>query len=321
MKDKYLEYTVEQLVEDESFARWIRDTSIQNEREKKNWLEQHPQMQEKMVEASMIIKGLNFKEVDVTQISTPKLWQRIEEDIKQTETGQRSNIRFIYYAAAVAASLLLLITFGVLAPSTTIKSEPGTVVSHLLPDQSSVQLNDDSRIKYRAESFPEDRQINLQGEAFFSVVKGSPFVVETKHGTVEVLGTSFNVFSHDNHFAVQCKTGKVKISAENNDLILTAGQSAHLDEKRMLTRNPAPRNNLTWLEGIYQYENAPLWEVANELERQFDVRINLDENVQEIKYTGFFADDHLDKALQSVFWPLKLRAEQKGKIIMVKSSN
>ena len=38
-----------------------------------------------------------------------------------------------------------------------------------------------------------ERSVNLDGEGFFKVAKGSKFDVETSAGTVSVVGTQFNV--------------------------------------------------------------------------------------------------------------------------------
>ena len=50
------------------------------------------------------------------------------------------------------------------------------------------------KFQFDKKRFTDERIIQLRGEAFFEVEKGSRFVVQTGKGAVEVLGTSFNVF-------------------------------------------------------------------------------------------------------------------------------
>jgi transmembrane sensor len=68
----------------------------------------------------------------------------------------------------------------------------------VLPDGTQVWLNSDSKLQY-AESFSgETREVSLEGEAFFDVVKDPkrPFIVHTSAIDIRVLGTSFNVKSY-----------------------------------------------------------------------------------------------------------------------------
>jgi ferric-dicitrate binding protein FerR (iron transport regulator) len=66
----------------------------------------------------------------------------------------------------------------------------------VLPDQSIVWLNNNSEISFDQNLNQQKvRKVKLRGEAFFEVQPdpARPFQVETPHGLIEVLGTSFNV--------------------------------------------------------------------------------------------------------------------------------
>lgn len=68
----------------------------------------------------------------------------------------------------------------------------------VLPDGTQVWLNSDSKLQY-AESFSgATREVTLEGEAYFDVVKNPkrPFIVHTSAIDIRVLGTSFNVKSY-----------------------------------------------------------------------------------------------------------------------------
>ena len=49
-----------------------------------------------------------------------------------------------------------------------------------LPDNSQVSLNALSSVTYNESSWDENRELTLNGEAFFKVEKGSTFEVKTK---------------------------------------------------------------------------------------------------------------------------------------------
>lgn len=68
----------------------------------------------------------------------------------------------------------------------------------VLPDGTRVWLNALSKLEYPAEFSADKRQVAVTGEAYFEVTenKDKPFIV-TSHGqTIQVLGTSFNVYAY-----------------------------------------------------------------------------------------------------------------------------
>src|SRR5690606_15777064 len=84
-----------------------------------------------------------------------------------------------------------------------------------LPDGSLVVLNANSELKYESnwQQAPM-REVWLQGEAFFEVVKTTEekqFIVHTGSLDVEVLGTQFNVHNRHQKVQVVLSSGKVKL--------------------------------------------------------------------------------------------------------------
>ena len=56
-----------------------------------------------------------------------------------------------------------------------------------LPDGSLVTMNSKSTIEFNPDSWESSRILNLSGEAYFKVKKGSQFTVNTSNGDVVVL--------------------------------------------------------------------------------------------------------------------------------------
>ena len=71
------------------------------------------------------------------------------------------------------------------------------------------------------------------------------------------------------------------------------------------------------MEGKFSYENQPLSEVINELERQYDIDIKLEHGLEDLKYTGLFESGDLDTALYLITWPLHLKSSTKGKKVTI----
>ena len=106
----------------------------------------------------------------------------------------------------------------------------GKKTTFLLPDNSKVVLNAGSEIKYKKWNWDNNRNLELDGEAYFKVAKGKKFEVTTVLGKVAVLGTQFNVKVRKDRFDVTCFEGRVLVNYQEKELILTPGQSVAFED-------------------------------------------------------------------------------------------
>jgi ferric-dicitrate binding protein FerR (iron transport regulator) len=182
-------------------------------------------------------------------------------------------------------------------------------------------LNAGSTLSYHPFDWINNRQVFLEGEAFFEVKKGSDFQVETSQGTVEVLGTSFNVFARAEKFTVKCFTGKVKVKSEELEKVMEPGEGIRTDDHRKTESfNFKPNQEKDWRTGEFYFEDVPLEEVLKELQRQFDLRLEVQANLANREYTGQFSRSDLNEALKMVFLPMDLKYEyrQDSRILIIK---
>jgi ferric-dicitrate binding protein FerR (iron transport regulator) len=189
---------------------------------------------------------------------------------------------------------------------TAIYADSGKHISVFLPDSSEVVLNAESEIVFNKKTWNENRLVSLSGEAFFKVKKGSRFTVKTTKGNIEVLGTSFNIFARNEKLTVKCFTGRVKVYNTFQNQIITPGEGVKIENGNQIEKY-AFNNQQTadWTKGEFYFESADLKTVFDEIERQYNVKINLPD-ISGRKYTGFFTDKNLDQALQNVCIPMKL---------------
>jgi transmembrane sensor len=209
-------------------------------------------------------------------------------------------------AAGVAAAVAIAWVF--LLPNNRVIKEAtdlAMVKKIELPDGSQAALNASSTLQFE-ENWGDERMVELQGEAFFEVKKGSSFQVRTNHGTVTVLGTSFNVLSRGDDHQVSCKTGKVSVQCGAEEVIITPGQrvtlrQAHLEvETFQLDRKD-------WTDGVFYFENADLSDILEEMERQFSIHITGDQELWAIRgMTTNFSKDNLEQAFLKVGTPAGL---------------
>ena len=155
----------------------------------------------------------------------------------------------------------------------------GDRASLMLPDGTNVFLNGGSRIEYPPVFAGKERRVKLSGEGLFNVVHDAshPFIVETFASEIEVLGTTFNVFTDEEHsrFSTTLAEGKVRVTLmESGDqLTLRPDEMAIFENGQFLKRPADAGNALCWTEGYINVSNVSFGELMSRFERAFDVDI------------------------------------------------
>jgi len=110
-----------------------------------------------------------------------------------------------------------------------------------LPDGSVVTLNRYSSIDYPQTFGSRTRDVQLNGEAFFSVrhIEGKPFVIKASGLLITVIGTSFNVDSRDGKTEVIVETGVVSVKKQASIVSLYPGEKVTVfNADTMLKKEP-----------------------------------------------------------------------------------
>ena len=337
---KYLQYKAADFAEDLDFIRWVQTDFTEYADKWDTFMNDNPSLGDEISEAIDIIELFQFEEPTVTTAQRDNLLTKINNTIdeeaklekvveptptpvaqpkpqpavaKTTATVETSSnpsksiFRYLIPLAA-AACFAAFMFFNTGSDPSIILNDTGIAetTSITLPDQSTVNLNATSSLSFDENNFSKDRKLKLDGEAFFSVEKGQRFMVETKNGTVEVLGTSFNVFSRENFFEVECKSGKVKVVNKSGQSIVLNPNETCKQTGSQLQKTLTKVKESDWTKGIYHFEEMPLSEVISELERQFKVAVVMTADVENKKYTGSFEKKNLKDALHAITWPLGL---------------
>ncbi len=207
-------------------------------------------------------------------------WEAIQAKISAGEKSKviplfRRNRTWISMAASLAIifSLVFLLNQN---GSQSFETAYGEREIIELPDGSKVFLNSGSSVQFNSANWEKERLVELEGEAFFEVEKGQVFTVKSSNGLVQVLGTSFNVLNRNQLFQVSCKTGKVRVSNDEGEQMLTAGLRTELYDSEIIKPEECNLNEIdSWVEnGVYHFENIPLIDAFREIERQYNVTIN-----------------------------------------------
>ena len=255
-------------------------------------------LSEKIVSTATRFKGKTEYDVPDYQSLHTKITRR-----------KKAPTHYLKYVLPIAAVLIIALgVFSLWNPdnATTFETAMNDTKVLTLPDQSVVTLNAESTLTYNEVDWDKDRTLELIGEAYFEVEKGSTFTVKTKDGTIQVLGTKFNVNTRRDYFKVSCFEGKVQVK--------TPLLVEHLIKNDQVTviRGIAQKNMIsfespTWLQQHSTFKNVPLAIVYSELERQYAIQISKTDVGIERVFSGSFTHRDLKEALKSVTAPMQLK--------------
>lgn len=200
---------------------------------------------------------------------------------------------YIRYAAIIVAALSVGFWFFKSFEKGTVNYFAKTDQLIWLPDSSSVVLKAGSSLFLEPSYGKSERQITLDGEAFFDVKpdKQKPFIVHSSHGLVtRVLGTSFLMSTKNTLQKVEVKTGKVQVGNGNEVYaILFAGDRLI---KRVNDTVEIKRHARKLQPETIEFNNLDLRVIASKLMEVYGRSIVIDKSVPEgLKYTATFSSN------------------------------
>ncbi|WP_062052766.1 FecR family protein [Aquimarina longa] len=264
------------------------------------------------------------------------MWEHIaKKTIEKNETSKNSRVISIqkWKKIAVAASLALLLSlswFGrtyLTIPFVTQKNialAPGEEANLHLQDNSKIQLRSASVLEYPSFFAGKNREVKLvNGEAYFKIASDPehPFVVHTDSVNITVLGTQFNIANYplQDQIMITLVEGKIQFKSKEKTVILTPDQQLIYNKKTgdtQLYSNINTAQAIAWTKGELWFDNTPLQEVLNTLERQYEVRF-ITKKQWNLPLTAKFKKQSLNRTLYLLEKSTGLKFTRKGKEITV----
>ncbi|MDH6535718.1 DUF4974 domain-containing protein [Parabacteroides sp. 52] len=221
--------------------------------------------------------------------------------------------RPVFLYAGVAAVLLAIIIPSIAFLYTKDITVPrGQHYTLNLPDGSRTIINAESKLTYKPFWWRISRDVKLEGEAYFDVQKGSEFEVRSGSEIVMVLGTSFNILSRTGQYNVACLSGKVKVKAGNQSVILTKGMQTVFENNTLQSvENEDIEQKISWTKNKFVFNEEPLVNVIREIERQYNIEIVAPENINYIYSGNFTKLDNPEDVLQIIQEPFGIKLKIK----------
>jgi transmembrane sensor len=273
----------------------------------------------------------------------PGLWQSIEDRIS-TRTKRKSIVRKIQ-RWSVAASILLLLSASVFykfflpaTPSSKditsqIDTKPGSKLKIRLPDGTTVWVNGNSHLDYKASEFADkNREVTLVGEAFFDVVKNEklPFVIHTGSINITVKGTAFNVKAYPDQPTIETALirGVIEITTRqapdrkiilkpNEKIVIPVEHARVIPGKikaadtllsqplyavlKLNSKNPERIAETSWLNNMLEFNNETFEELLPRLESWFNIKIYLEDDIiKKKRFSGLIERETIHQTLQAL---------------------
>ena len=237
---------------------------------------------------------------------------------------------------AAAAVLLIAVAVRMTSDSGVTSSTmrvTSTEVRTGIGEQRTIDLTDGSQVVLGAastlrlaEGFGAGaREVFLEGQAFLRVRHDStrPFVVNAGGTRAIDLGTAFEVRAYPNEAVrVAVTEGVVEVRRDTgttDSTVLQPGDVAEVPTtgETVVKRRQNVERLLGWTRGELVFDDAPLSDVARELERWFDVQVRIeDPALRAARWNvSLRISESLDTILKLIETTLGVRAERNGTLV------
>lgn len=255
-----------------------------------------------------------------------RLMSRIDE-IEESHHPRFNFIRLMKYAAIIAVVVVAGgIGYQMLHKSPaeemlTAQANNG-VKQVTLPDGTKVWLNQNTTLKYPTTFNADERNVSLQGEAYFEVTKNphQPFIVEGGAMKVKVLGTVFNFNTRcgNNKEEVALLEGKVQASSDKaeGNYVITPGQKVVLDTQlhKMEIKEVNADLDAVWHNHLIPLKNVNVKDIAQILKRFYRVDFSFASDIDmNMTYSGVIKQSSsIDSVLSALTYTVPIRYTIKG---------
>ncbi|WP_321373182.1 FecR domain-containing protein [uncultured Draconibacterium sp.] len=193
---------------------------------------------------------------------------------------------------------------------TSVVADNGQTSKIILPDSSVVWLNSGTKLTYNNAYSFNNRDLVLEGQAYFSVNRNEliPLTVACSDIKVKVLGTKFDVEAYPNESKINVvlESGVVELQHNQADafnLKMEPGERAqyNLETQKFLVDKVETEDFTNWKEGYLIFRDSPMSEVVEKLERKFNIDIVIKNTRREnSKFNAKFKDEKLPEILDYI---------------------
>ena len=268
--------------------------------------------------------------VDPDEVSVDDAWSKFSSSLTEKETPTKVidwRPLMKVAAAVIVAVGIGLFTYNFISDQVVADQIAMVeVISEVtkqkvtLPDGTEVWLNKGSRLTY-PETFDDQRNVQFEGEGFFTVAKdGKRFIITAPQTQIEVLGTAFNLNTTEKaHTKVTVTEGIVAFTSQDQETKVIAGQEGVFAKaSKTISLNQDPdANAMSWKTGRFVFDNTELSKVISYLNGYYKQEVQIDVKMSACKVTGTFDKLPLREILQEISIILSAEITNKGDSFLI----
>ncbi len=222
--------------------------------------------------------------------ASPRPARQPDRPAVRQATPARRRVSWLTSVVAVLVAVGLAVAFfGTRPPAMQLAEADaaGGIVTRHLSDGTTVRLRPGSKLTYPARFSGDNRDVTLDGEAFFEVAHDPihPFTVTAGPSQTTVLGTSFTVATWGGQTAVELFTGSVSLRSVGADGQPVGEPVTLAPDQQSAVRSGTPPTTpgaghgrdeaLDWLDGRFVFHNTPLADALREIGGTFGAEITV----------------------------------------------
>jgi ferric-dicitrate binding protein FerR (iron transport regulator) len=334
-------YKFEDFVADPSFFNYAKGLDTRDIVRWENWLAKAPVNQKVAEEAREFIAHLIPNHRALPERFVKSEWEHLSRKLGLDPArafaapAPKRGLRFWHVAAACA---LVIFTLGTLFSKVVWKQDAlaqeievlvprGETRNILLPDNTLVYLNSDTRISYKSSFGDKNREVYLTGEAFFDVTydERRPFLVNTPENQIHVLGTAFNVnaYPDEDLHRISLERGKIEVSRHRQDASTMYPDQTYLllrsSGSSKIFKTESVEDYSSWSRGKITLRNQRFSKMVRDLERSYNVVFHVrNEQLLSSRYTGEFSrEDDIRKILEIIQLTTDFEFEIEGDSVII----
>ncbi|WP_299580539.1 FecR domain-containing protein [uncultured Sunxiuqinia sp.] len=313
--------------------------------ELESWLQESTENQAYLEEMQSVWLAAET-ELQITPDVLDQEWKKLE---RRNFSSQSPTINWLRWTKIAAVFILgATLSWGISNYQTNhyfaqleesvISAPMGAKSTISLPDGSTVILNAGSVLKYSGDFGKDDREVSLEGEAFFEVAqdKSKRFQVRTSDITVKAYGTKFNVKSYADERTIETTLVEGSVSIVKNrtqktkpeelflkpheqlvfykatsqtQTIETQNQPASQPdtvrekkpEKILISKGIDPKLFTSWTEDRLIMKSEPMQKMIVKIERKYNVKIHFeDADLKDFRFSGIIENETLENVLAAI---------------------
>ncbi|MBK9735907.1 MAG: FecR family protein [Saprospiraceae bacterium] len=304
---------------DQLISKFILGQSNSEEKEAlENWKKESEENLS-ILKETIRVNELSDNLLGYKDVNTSKAWDKVAQ-----RTVQPTKIISISRWAKIAA-VVITVVMAVAIIKFNANPLPVSIV-HTSNEASNLNLQDGSVInldKHATLIENGTRAVTLKGRAYFDIApdKNAPFIVETNHGTLTVLGTEFNIVTNDYSSQIYVTEGKVSHKYKGKEYILVPGDILQIDGDQVLKTSKPSTQITAWKLHKLKFTNESLRNVLESIAVYYNVSLvfQTQQMDDQCKINTTYNDETIEQILKELAIVAGLKYQYSNNNIIIKS--